>query len=280
MVSESYHRPCSRDLGREAALSSPTPEILILGRQISDPRLYQAFKEVNDKLELILKSFVFSEDGRIGFGFHPAFSAMFDLNSTAANDPRKKTGLGLNNITLNDKLNINMPAKGLLLYDASNNVLSYYNGQNWVNIGQSLSASGTVGSSAGIETTLIETVLPASFLRNDGDSFTFVFMGYNTLSGNNKTWRVRLGASRIFEVSGIWDNESIWGFGTCLRTGPTSQQSGGFAMHGIAGATGGGIASIPFLTTEIMADELILKLTGLGASNNDCVGYSLRATLN
>jgi hypothetical protein len=250
------------------------PEVLLLGRQIPDSRLYQAFKEINDRLEELSKVIDISPDNRLGLGFLAHPSAILDLNSTEVNDPRRKLGLGLPNLTLSDKRNIAGPLTGLLLYESSRNALSFFNGARWVTLGLSYTATGQVGSSGVAETELFSINLPASFLDYDGMSFDWFFQGTVANNGNAKTFKVYLGATLIFQSgANVWTS-SIHIKGTVTRIGPTSQYVSGFLVSPTAPTV---VVSGIITPTEIMANPLTLKITGQGTNNNDCVGYVLRA---
>jgi hypothetical protein len=246
-------------------------EALLLGRQLDDPKLYQAFKEVNDKLERLLTIFDISEENTIGLGFSPHPNAILDLKSIVANDPRRKMGLGLPTLTLSDKLNIPGPQTGLLLYDSTGNCISYFNGTAWVNFSGSLTSAGTVGSAGVAETPLFEIPLHANFLGRDGQSLDFTYIGTTAANGNNKRIRIYLGSTLINDTGVVvWNNLPTICIGTVLRLAYNSQ-----IAQSLFNNSPNDIQT-RVTPTEDLTTALTLKVTGTGTVNNDIVGNLLR----
>lgn len=112
----------------------PSPSIteaLLAGRQVTDPKALQAFNEILDRIELLYACITISPmpDANMGFGDFPNPALIVDFN-----DPRKKLGVGLPQLTQSEIDAIRLPPKGTIVFNLTLSGISFYTGTAWIDI--------------------------------------------------------------------------------------------------------------------------------------------------
>ena len=132
------------------------------------------------------------------------------------------------------------------------------------------------GNTAATETTLFTYTVPGGTLAATGDCLEFMASGSFSGTGNtDKRIRLKFGATTVLDTVGNSGGAAFdWSLrGTIIRTGSATQK----CECALQWAANGGI-DLPQQTqnyitaAETLSGDVVLKLTGQGASANDVVG--------
>lgn len=144
-------------------------------------------------------------------------------------------------------------------------------GSDLYNLGGRLVTNSTaVGNVLGGEDNLITYSLPKNALHNDGDILEIVAFGTTAANGNNKTIKLKLGSTTLFDTGAVAFNNKSWCLrAEIIRTGSATQQiittfHGDFAL----------LTNTAIFTagTENLTTALTIKCTGTsGSSTTDDV---------
>jgi hypothetical protein len=128
---------------------------------------------------------------------------------------------------------------------------------------------GSVGTSGSGETTLFSYAMPANQLAQDGQRLDLRTWGTTAANGNNKFWRIYLGATVLYLDNGA-HNGIDWFIETLIiRTGSQTQTCVTLCFYE---------ATSPFVkinsqsASEDLRTTLDVAITGEGSSSNDIVG--------
>lgn len=135
-------------------------------------------------------------------------------------------------------------------------------------------AVGNVGVG---EDDLITYSVPAATLAADGDSLEISAWGTFAANANNKTVKIKFGATTILDTGAVAANSGNWVIrATVVRTGAATQQC--FATLVTDNAT---LTDIAKYTTaaETLANAITLKCTGEATSDNDISQKGMKVIL-
>jgi hypothetical protein len=132
-----------------------------------------------------------------------------------------------------------------------------------------IATDATVGSSVGVaETDLANLVIPAGILSATGEQLRFEGSGILAASANNKTVRVYLGATKIYD-SGAMAAAATVDFvvrGTITRAGSASAQN---CLVELRTSSGVGL-TLDYTTNAVNMDNIqSLRVTGQGGADNE-----------
>lgn len=135
--------------------------------------------------------------------------------------------------------------------------------------------NGPVGNTGAAETDLMQFQLNFNTLGNIGKSIQILAAGKTAANANNKTFKLKLGATTLFTSGAIALNNKDWTFqGEIVSNGSTSQIIWGQF-------TSNGAATIVNTTTasENLGTNLVIKFTGQGTASDDISLYYYKACL-
>lgn len=237
------------------------------GRQTQDPREYNAFKELADRVENLERAIRVNPDSNVGLGFDPVSDALaIDFfNET------KRLGIGLPALTLTERNALSNPPARTIIYNKSFNCLSFFDGSIWKDIGSEFYSYGTAGSSTAGETELLGIDLPASFLAEVGRSIYWEFYGFTAVNGNNKQFKAYFDNTQIWDSGSLAANDVLTFIkGHIINIDNTNQFS---VSYGQLGAT---LALAKNALAKTLTNVLRLSIKATApTANNDAVGKSL-----
>jgi len=127
------------------------------------------------------------------------------------------------------------------------------------------------------EDDLITYSVPAGTLAADGDSLEISAWGTFAANANNKTIKIKFGATTILDTGAVAANSGNWVIrATVVRTGAATQQC--FATLVTDNAT---LTDIAKYTTaaETLANAITLKCTGEATTTNDIIQKGMKVIL-
>lgn len=129
-------------------------------------------------------------------------------------------------------------------------------------------ASGPIGNSAGVETTLLSVTLSFNTLQLTGQSLIIHAAGTTAANGNSKTIKLVLGSTTLFTITSTSLNGTDWVIqAEIVCNGATSEIT--YVAFTAAGLSTSTVLTTP---TESLGTDLILKITGNGAGGSDVTG--------
>lgn len=137
------------------------------------------------------------------------------------------------------------------------------------------SQNGPVGNTGAVETTLMSFQLDYNTLTNIGQSIQIVAYGKTAANANNKTFKLKLGSTTLFNSGAAARNNLDWTFiGEIIANGSTAQIFNGMLTYN-------GVASIISTTTatEDLGTNLVVAFTGTGTADSDISLYYYKAVL-
>lgn len=145
--------------------------------------------------------------------------------------------------------------------------------------GGTLNVNTTEVSNVGTgEDDLITYSVPASTLATDGDSLEITAWGTFAANGNNKTIKIKFGATTILDTTAVAANGGSWVIRAgVIRTGAATQQ-----CYASLVTDNTSLPDIAKYTTaaETLSGAVTLKCTGEATSNADITQKGLKVILN
>lgn len=139
--------------------------------------------------------------------------------------------------------------------------------------GQLTNDTTAVGNVGAGEDDLITYTLQKNTLENTGDVIDITAQGTTAANGNNKTIKLYLGSTVLFDTGAVALNNSAWSIrAQVTRTGSATQKSTAFFSGDISLVT----QTATFVSgTEDLTTSLVVKCTGEATSNDDIIQQSL-----
>lgn len=135
--------------------------------------------------------------------------------------------------------------------------------------------NGPVGNTDAAETTMQEFQIDFNTLSNVGTSIQIVAAGKTAANANNKTYKVKLGSTTLFDSGAIALNDKDWTFrGEIVANGSTSQ-----IFYGEFCSDGSSPIVQTITATEDLGTNLTVEFTGQGTATGDITQYFYKAVL-
>jgi len=130
-----------------------------------------------------------------------------------------------------------------------------------------------VDNAGSIQTDLMNYEIQANLFANDGDYLEFLAMGEFANNANNKTIEVIFGTQAILQTDANAANGGTWQIkGTIARKSATTQVIGCEILSNNSTLQGDNIYPVSSVAgTQDLAENLILRITGLGSIDADII---------
>lgn len=142
-------------------------------------------------------------------------------------------------------------------------------------IGSRSISSTQSGNSAGVETTIDSSSIPAGFMKETGDALAFYYSGTFASSSTDKQIKVKFGSTTIFDsgaLTSITSSGSWVVTGEIVCTSGTAQKCNAVLTTSVAGVQKAGYAT----ASATLSGAVPLVLTGVGTNANDVVKETRR----
>lgn len=128
-----------------------------------------------------------------------------------------------------------------------------------------LDAQYTTTGNVGVgEDTLFTYTIPGGTMYTDGVAVKIRAWGKTASNANNKTLKIHFGSTVMYNSGALAANDRDWAIdATVVRVGATDQR---FSVNGVYNA---GVVISCSTTTQTLASDVIIKVTGEATSNND-----------
>jgi hypothetical protein len=135
--------------------------------------------------------------------------------------------------------------------------------------------NGPVGNSGAADTDLMATLINFGTLTQIGASIQITACGKSNANANDKTFKVLLAGVEIFTSGAIKMNDKDWVYrGEIVFNGGSSQ-----ICHGTFSYDGGSPVVDTRITSVNLANNALLKFTGLGSVSDDISLYYYKTLL-